>query len=473
MPRSVPDTVNAFVAVVADMAVAVASVFISVWLRFDSGLAAVPFGRPDGVYSAHFVSAFAAAVCTYVAGRRLRLYKRPQRGTFHDKVPRLIKFSLVVMLSLLVLLAVFRNFLTYDVSAGTILIFFPVFAFLLIFERGIIFRMEFAAAAKRPPLNSIVIVGSDSTAVHLAKCFKRDPRLGVNVCGMLLPPGSDSGCSNAGDVRILGKAENFSEVINSLGNVTQLIVAECGMPRDLVYRMASECERRMIRFNVVPDIFFMLTSLVELETVDDVPLLGLRHSPLENPWNRLLKRTEDVFCSLFGLLISSPVILFFGILVKRESPGPVFYKQVRCGYNGRPFTIYKIRTMKKDAEKASGPVFASANDPRRTKIGTWMREHNVDELPQLWNVLRGDMSMVGPRPERPVFVEQFANDIKHYMRRHQCRPGITGWAQVHGLRGNTSIEDRLKFDLWYMENWSLALDLKIMLRTLFAVRNAY
>ena len=167
------------------------------------------------------------------------------------------------------------------------------------------------------------------------------------------------------------------------------------------------------------------------------------------------------------------LVLYMIFRIKRESPGPAFYSQTRCGYGGKSFTIYKLRSMRLNAEEATGAVFADENDPRRTKIGTWMRSHNVDELPQFWNVLKGDMSLVGPRPERPEFVDQFSSDISHYMRRHIGRPGITGWAQVHGLRGNTSIEDRLRHDLWYLENWSIALDIKILLRTCFAMRNAY
>ena len=223
----------------------------------------------------------------------------------------------------------------------------------------------------------------------------------------------------------------------------------------------------------VPDLFRMLTSSVEVETIDDIPLLGLRRSPLDHLGNRLAKRTEDVLGALVGLLLFAPVVAVLALLVKRESPGPAFYGQTRCGYGGRPFTIWKLRSMRADAEAGTGAVFAAEDDPRRTRIGAFMRTHNLDELPQFWNVLKGEMSLVGPRPERPEFVEQFAGEFEHYMRRHVCRPGITGWAQVHGLRGNTSIAERLHADLWYLENWSLALDLKILLRTIFAVRNAY
>ena len=228
-----------------------------------------------------------------------------------------------------------------------------------------------------------------------------------------------------------------------------------------------------MRFTLVPDLFRVMTSSMEVETVGDIPMLGLGRWPLENAWNRAAKRIEDILGAFVGLVLSTPVVLLFGVLHKLQSPGPMFYAQVRCGYRGRPFTIYKLRTMRTDAEAASGPVFAQPDDPRRTRLGSWMREHNIDELPQFWNVLKGDMSLVGPRPERPVFVEKFGDEIDHYMWRHNSRPGITGWAQVNGFRGDTSIEGRLRCDLFYLENWSLALDAKILFRTLFARQNAY
>ena len=181
----------------------------------------------------------------------------------------------------------------------------------------------------------------------------------------------------------------------------------------------------------------------------------------------------DVLLSAGAVIILSPLFLLLSVLVKSDSPGPVFYAQRRIGEDGRRFRLYKFRTMKVNAEKGTGPVWAAKNDDRRTAIGAFLRENNLDELPQLWNVLKGDMSLVGPRPERPYFVNQFKEDIPRYMARHTIRSGITGWAQVNGLRGNTSIEERTKYDLFYIENWSLFFDFKVLLMTLFAKDNAY
>ena len=182
---------------------------------------------------------------------------------------------------------------------------------------------------------------------------------------------------------------------------------------------------------------------------------------------------EDIIGATVGLVLSLPVIAVAAVLIKRSSPGPVFYRQERCGEGGGTFTLLKLRTMPVDAEAQTGPVWTVENDARRTRVGECLRSCNLDELPQFWNVLKGEMTLVGPRPERPHFVEQFKETIGNYMSRHAYKPGMTGWAQVNGLRGNTDLKERVKYDLYYLENWSLAFDFKILLKTAFARKNAY
>lgn len=473
MAKSINDTLNSIIAVIADAVAVVIAIYLSVWIRFDSGWFQILFGRPENVYEAHSRICIIAILAMYFIGRYLKLYSRPQRGTFVSKIPRYLRYSISISVTILLICSVFRNFLNCNFSSATLLIFACVFFCFLVLERGILFALEIKFAKNKSPENSVLIIGANSTTSHLIKCFSVDPRLSVKVCGVLSVPESTNVYKDINPEQILGTTEDFFELLDKLNNVTQVIVVDPNVDKEFLRRVIFECEKRFIRFNIVPDVFFMLTSSIEIETIDDIPLMGLKHSPLSKASNRIVKRLEDIVCASLGLIVASPIILIFAILVKRSSPGPVFYKQVRCGYAGKEFIIYKLRTMKHDAEKNTGPVFAQEDDPRRTKLGAWMRSHNVDELPQLWNVLVGNMSMVGPRPERPMFVEQFTSEINHYMRRHDCKPGITGWAQVHGLRGNTSIEARLYYDLWYLENWSLALDLKVMLRTIFALRNAY
>ncbi len=471
MSKTPADSAFAALAVAADALSAFAAVYTAAFLRFESGWFAIPFGTPADIYAGLWKSALVASILAYAALRSLRLYRRPQRGSFHAHVPRLVRGALLVTTAMLVGVALVRN--VYEVSTGVMLLFAPVFSLLLLAERGLLFKLEIAAARRSLPTNRVLMIGTDSTAARLARLFAGDPRLRVRISGFLRSVPDETPDPGIEGANILGCARDFHKVLSEMPDIVQVIVTRPGADSALLYSIASECEKRMIRFNVVPDLFRMLTSAVEVETIDDIPLMGLRHHPLDRLGNRIAKRVEDLVVGTALLVASAPLVAVLAWLVKRESPGPAFFRQTRCGYGGKTFTIFKLRSMREDAEADSGAVFAEENDPRRTRIGAFMRARNLDELPQFWNVVKGDMSLVGPRPERPEFVEKFSEQIEHYMRRHVCRPGITGWAQVHGLRGNTSIPDRLHADLWYLENWSLALDFKILLRTLFAVRNAY
>ncbi|MBI4313966.1 MAG: sugar transferase, partial [Candidatus Omnitrophica bacterium] len=223
----------------------------------------------------------------------------------------------------------------------------------------------------------------------------------------------------------------------------------------------------------VPDLVGLLTTTVGVQDVAGFPLLGLRETPLMDPWSRFKKRALDLTAASVALLITLPLWGVIAWMIRRDSPGPIFYVQERVGQDGKHFQMLKFRTMRVGAETKTGPVWTQPGDDRRTRTGIFLRRWNLDELPQLLNVLAGDMSLVGPRPERPHFVRQFREDVPRYMTRHRIRSGMTGWAQIHGLRGDTSIDERTKYDLFYLENWSLWLDCVILYRSFGAVKNAY
>jgi Undecaprenyl-phosphate glucose phosphotransferase len=223
--------------------------------------------------------------------------------------------------------------------------------------------------------------------------------------------------------------------------------------------------REFLDVKVVPDLLQFIALRARLEDLDGLPVVNLNEVPLQG-FNAWLKRGLDVVLSLAAMVVLALPFAIIAALVKWTSPGPVFYRQERMGLDGMAFTVYKFRSMEKDAEGSTGPIWAREDDPRATRIGRWLRRLDLDELPQFWNVLKGDMSIVGPRPERPFFVEQFKHRIPQYMLRHKVKAGITGWAQVNGWRGNTSLEKRIEYDLYYIENWSVTLDLKIMWLTL-------
>jgi Undecaprenyl-phosphate glucose phosphotransferase len=233
--------------------------------------------------------------------------------------------------------------------------------------------------------------------------------------------------------------------------------------------------RVMVDVKVVPDLLQVITLRARLEDLDGVPVINVNDAPLQGV-NAAIKRLIDIGISSIALIVFAMPLAVVALLVRMTSRGPVFYRQERMGLDGKSFSIVKFRSMYDDAERESGPVWAVPGDPRVTPIGRFLRRSSVDELPQLWNVLRGDMSIVGPRPERPHFVEQFRHRFPQYMLRHKVKAGLTGWAQVNGWRGNTPLEKRIEYDLYYIENWSVRLDLKIMWLTLlrgFFHRHAY
>jgi Undecaprenyl-phosphate glucose phosphotransferase len=234
--------------------------------------------------------------------------------------------------------------------------------------------------------------------------------------------------------------------------------------------------RHFIDVKVVPDLLQFIALRARLEDLDGLPIINVNDVPLQG-FNAVVKRAIDVILSGAALLVMGLPLAIIAGIVKLSSSGPVFYRQERMGLDGKPITIYKFRSMYVGAEDGSGPVWARDDDPRATPIGRWLRKLDLDELPQFWNVLKGEMSIVGPRPERPFFVEQFKHRIPQYMLRHKVKAGITGWAQVNGWRGNTSLEKRIEYDLYYIENWSVTLDLKIMwltvVRGLFQRSAAY
>jgi len=247
--------------------------------------------------------------------------------------------------------------------------------------------------------------------------------------------------------------------------VDEVIIALPNANSEDLLNVIAHCDRSTISIKVLPDQFQIMAGQLSVGELSGLPLLNLRDVALRG-WKLTLKRAIDLVGSAIGLVLLSPLMFLIAILIKLDSPGPALYTQERMGLDGKRFYLFKFRTMRADAE-AHGPGWTRPDDPRRTRLGAFLRRTNLDELPQLINVLLGDMSLVGPRPERPIYVEEFRKRIPRYMERHREKAGITGWAQVNGLRGDTSIEERTKYDLWYIENWSVWLDIKIILMTIW------
>jgi Undecaprenyl-phosphate glucose phosphotransferase len=257
--------------------------------------------------------------------------------------------------------------------------------------------------------------------------------------------------------------------------VDEVVIA---LPREdfpQLEKLLADLDDEMVTVRLIPDLLHVMTLRSSVEELDGLPLINLRESPMVG-WAAVQKRAFDVVVASLLLVLLAPLLALAGLAVWLGSGRPIFFRQERMGLDGRVFQMVKFRTMRPDAESETGPVWTAPEDPRRTRLGSLLRRTSIDELPQLWNVLRGDMSLVGPRPERPVFIERFRREIPGYMLRHKVRSGLTGWAQVHGWRGDTSLHERVEHDIFYIQNWSLALDVRILLMTLWRGwfdRNAY
>jgi Undecaprenyl-phosphate glucose phosphotransferase len=322
-------------------------------------------------------------------------------------------------------------------------------------------------------LKRILIAGSGDLGRLVADKILEHRELGYQIIGFVDDRAGGDHLGYRG-LPLLGTLDEAAEIVRR-ESVDHLYVA---LPPDLHLRMLElldSTSREMVDVKVVPDLLQVIALRARLEDLDGVPVINVNDVPLQG-LNSLVKRALDIALSTSALVVLAIPLGLIALVVKLTSRGPVLYQQERMGLDGRRFSIFKFRSMYHEAERETGPVWAVAGDPRVTPAGRFLRRSNLDELPQLWNVLRGDMSIVGPRPERPHFVEQFKHRIPQYMLRHKVKAGLTGWAQVNGWRGNTPLEKRIEYDLYYIENWSVRLDLKIMWLTLlrgFFHRHAY
>ena len=318
--------------------------------------------------------------------------------------------------------------------------------------------------------NDVLLVGTGEVARMVLQKMLNSPQLGYRPVGLVAV---EEASARVLGLPVLGQTADLPRIIEKQ-HVNEVIICLPDAPRRDLVHIVSLCERERVSIRIYPDVFQIMASEVSISDLAGLPLLTMRDVALRG-WHLALKRAVDVAGSVAALVVLSPLMMLTAVLIKLESRGPVFYVQERMGLDAKPFLMLKFRSMRTDAEQ-QGPGWTTPNDPRRTRMGALLRKLSIDELPQFINVLLGDMSLVGPRPERPVYVEQFRQSIPRYMDRHREKAGLTGWAQINGLRGDTSITERTKYDLWYIENWSLSLDLRIIARTalrMFSDRQAY
>ena len=322
-----------------------------------------------------------------------------------------------------------------------------------------LFRRWYDRALRRRGvgLRHILLVGGGAAAAQYLRALEHNPYYGFQVDGYLCDRQE-----TAFPVPWLGGYKQLDACMEQ-GGYDEVVLALEAFEISFLPKMIAACDRQGIRITMVPFYNDYLPARPTIDVLDECKLINVRQTPFDNLLNAFVKRAMDVAGSLVLILLTSPVMLVVAVGVKLSSPGPVIFKQERVGLNKRPFLMYKFRSMRVNGQESTG--WSQNEDPRKTRFGSFIRKFSLDELPQFFNVLKGDMSLVGPRPEVPFHVEHFKEEIPRYLVRQQVRPGITGWAQIHDLRGDTDIAERIRYDIWYIENWTVALDVKILLRT--------
>ncbi|GAE26275.1 capsular polysaccharide biosynthesis protein [Halalkalibacter wakoensis JCM 9140] len=453
--------------VLFDVAVLFVSFLLAWWLKFVS-----PLADQVGHLSIQYygLRVLFYGVIAIILGYAFALYSPKRKKNFLTEFMKIVQVHLFSVMLLLSMLFTFREmdlsreFLVYFLVGNVI--FLSVYRFAV---KSVLRTLRKKGYNKQ----FVLILGAGSLGKQFSESLKKQSDMGLEVIGFLDDYRLESKDDNH---KILGKLDDLEKVLNQHSMIDEVVIA---LPLDAhkkYTKIIDICEKVGVRTLIIPDFYHVLPARPQFDVLGDIPLINVRDVPLDELRNRLFKRGFDVAFSLTVLIFFSPLLLLIACLVKLTSSGPVIFKQERVGLNRRTFYMYKFRSMKHQPVTESNTQWTTNDDPRKTKLGTFLRKTSLDELPQFINVLKGDMSVVGPRPERPHFVNQFKEEIPKYMIKHHVRPGITGWAQVNGLRGDTSILDRINCDIFYIENWTFVLDIKIIFKTIingFINKNAY
>ena len=459
--------------VVMDAVVVIVSYAFAWWLKFSSGFV----DKEIGVLSFEFyMRALILIVPLYIL-----LYYAFNLYTPKRVQGRRLEFSNIVLantVGLLILMAGFFLALSYseqlkNFSRSMFIYFFMINIILEEIERLMIRAFLRSICKNGYNQKHILLVGYSKAAEQYIDRIKQNPQWGYNIRG-ILDDNIARGTMYKG-VKVIGSVGNLSYILPE--NKLDEIAITLGLEEYYkLEKIVAECEKSGVHTKFIPDYGNIIPTRPYTEDLLGLPVINIRYVPLSNTFNALIKRLTDIIGSIICIIIFSPIMLTSAVLVKMTSKGPLIFKQERVGLHNKPFQMYKFRTMYVQTEEEEKKGWTQKNDPRVTSVGRFLRKTSLDEFPQLFNVLKGDMSLVGPRPERPQYVEKFREEIPRYMIKHQVRPGMTGWAQVNGYRGDTSIRKRIEHDLYYIENWTLGLDIKILFLTVFKGfinKNAY
>ncbi|MBN1355177.1 undecaprenyl-phosphate glucose phosphotransferase [bacterium] len=409
----------------------------------------------------------AIAILWPVIFRINRMYKTKRGLPVFDLVLSVISSVTISTTFLLVLTFFMRSVkgeTTVTYSRALILTFWILDIFYILLFRLIIYAISRHLRKKGYNQRHILIAGAGELGQLFLNKIHQNPELGLRVVGFV-DDDLEKQWTTIDDVSVLGTIDDVPELIRKHG-IEQVYTALPLSAHRRIYHLLSQIQNECIDIKLIPDILQYITLRAGFQNMDGVPIINLTETPLSGS-SLIIKRVMDLFLATLFLILFSPLMILIALMVKFTSPGPVLYRQKRMGMDLKSFDIYKFRSMVMNSDGENGTGWTIPNDPRITRVGRILRTVNLDELPQLFNVLKGDMSLVGPRPEQPAFVEEFRARYPRYMIRHKVKSGMTGWAQVNGYRGDTSIKKRLEYDMYYIENWSLALDMKILIRTIF------
>ncbi len=445
--------------VLIDVLVIILSLICSIWLRFKTTLFG-PIGGHLG-FSSYFMFLVLAVIPVYlILYFAFGLYKprRTYKNIFSEAT-QIIKVNIIAFFTLVAILFIINQ---HNFSRIMLFLLAIIGTFFGIIERFIIRSFLRNLRVNNKNLKHILIVGDNELAFSFARKIRENPYLGFVVSGFL--GRSDHVGQEIEGSKVIGGFKDFDKILEK-NNFDRVVLA---IPLKYYYKineLVESCEKVGIKTEIIPDYIRYFPAQPSVDMIEDIPIINIRYVPLDDDFNKFLKYASDYIISIIAIIITSPIMIITAIAIKLTSPGPIIFKQERVGHNGEIFEMYKFRSMKVQDPNEEKSEWTTRDDPRKTRVGEFIRKTSIDELPQFFNVLKGDMSVVGPRPERPYFVEQFRETIPKYMVKHQVRPGLTGWAQIHGCRGDTSIKKRIEYDIEYVENWHMGLDLGIMIKT--------
>ena len=453
---------------IVDAAIMIGTYLLAWYLRYRSGIFRTSY---DAVRFWNYLMVLPVVVVgTVILYSAFNLYRTSRMNGRRNQVAAVLGANVISFLIFLVGLYIFRQ---VDWSRSMLTLFY-----IMNTVADAAARLGIWAALKNrwkagKNLRNVLLVGYSRAAEEYIDRVKANPQWGLNIRGIL--DDSVEAGTVYNDIKVLGRIDNLMIILpeNHLDEITiTLSLSEYYRLEQIV----NLCEKSGVHTKFIPDYNNVIPTRPYTEDVLGLPVINIRYVPLSNIFPAGVKRMIDIIIGCLALAIASPVMLVCIILIKATSPGPIIFAQTRVGLHNKNFKMYKFRSMVVQEERTEKSAWTVRNDPRVTKIGRFMRKTSIDELPQLINIIKGDMSLVGPRPERPFFVEKFQEEIPRYMIKHQVRPGLTGWAQVNGYRGDTSIRKRIEYDLYYIENWSVGLDFKILFLTVFkgfVNKNAY